>query len=180
MSVFTDELVRDIAEKIEAGNPEYGAQVTVEGDGWRVVATIEPDEDFSIFDEQGEGVWCGRLAWNDGRHRESSRPDGFNGGAELLRLRDGNVWWQPEPDCLQDRQLRAQVRRQILDALECGYALAGVRLFVPAVVTWDGGSRDTWQEVGSAYSGGFGYAPDVSDWEELVSLVGDAADETGV
>jgi hypothetical protein len=168
MSVFTDELVDEAAEKIEAGGPDYGAPEIIEGEGWRIIASVDPDEGYSIFDEQGAGVWCGRLEWDDSRG-DSRRPDGFNGGAELLRFRDGNVWWQPEPDCLQDRQLRDAVRRQIRDAFEYGYSVLGVRVDVRATVSWPGGSRETWQEVGSAYLGGVMSAPDVGSWAELVS-----------
>lgn len=95
------------------------------GNGRTLRLTTEPD-DMSITDEQGTGVWCGQLEWDDRRRQNSYgytlRPIGFDGGAEVI-YRDGSnaLWWQPMEDCKPGSEIRAAVRREILDLINYGY-----------------------------------------------------------
>jgi hypothetical protein len=120
-------LLQDIAaELVDDGDEcEVGA--------WTLRLTVEPDEYASIMDEQGEGVWCGQLAWAEtARYSDHyTRPDWADGGAELLRphwSRDA-IWWRPLDDCLRDRELRDRVRSTILDLMEFGYSVVTVEAF---------------------------------------------------
>lgn len=85
-------------------------------------------DDMTIMDEQGAGVWCGRLEWVDTRGRDGNRaprPATFTGNAEILE-RDGSYvcWWEPEPDVKRaDRESFAAYRRSVLDTLRDGYSL---------------------------------------------------------
>lgn len=99
------------------------------------------DEDMSILDEQGEGVWCGRLEWpslrtnNYGHH---VRPADFDGNAELLGFNRSydRIWWQPPEDVARTDPHFAELRRSVLDALEYGY--------VGVIVECEHGERSLW------------------------------------
>ena len=94
----------------------------IAGRTYKVYAT--PD-DFSIMDEQGEGVWCGQLEWtqNSSDTGYRVRPYGFDGNAEVLDT-DGNhsLWWQPLSDCKPNSEIRANVRKEVLLAIREGFA----------------------------------------------------------
>lgn len=113
-------------------------RVDLDHDGYTLTLHTEPDEHMSIMDEQGEGVWCGRLeyATEDRYSGHYIRPDWADGGAELLRATRGYdaIWWRPLDDCLSDRTVRDAVRRTILDLLESGYVGCWVELTTPDAV----------------------------------------------
>jgi hypothetical protein len=96
-------------------------------DGREYKVRYETDDISSIMDEQGEGVWCGQLVWEDSRRKNDygyvTRPAGFDGNAERLHVGRGYdaIWWQPEADCKPNSDIRASVRRTILDIFEDGY-----------------------------------------------------------
>jgi len=102
----------------------------VEGGGRMLRLTHEPD-DMSIMDEQGDGVWCGRLEW--GRRSSCTghnlRPDGFDGGAEIIYT-DGrdSLWWQVPADVKRGSDSYRSLRRVITDILEHGYQVVVVEL----------------------------------------------------
>ena len=92
-------------------------------DGRTLRLKVEPDDDSSIMDEQGEGVWCGRLAWVN-RDRwtghDAPRPDGFDGRARKLQRNSGDpIWWQPPEDL--DADNIVAMSKTLLDLLEYGY-----------------------------------------------------------
>lgn len=94
-------------------------------DGRLLRLRVEFDDYHSIMDEQGEGAWFGKLAFAErGRFDDyERRPDGFTGGAEKLRLRECNIWWEV-PDDLRKPEMaetKRAVRTQIIDNLEWGY-----------------------------------------------------------
>jgi hypothetical protein len=131
---------------------EQREQLTEDGDrvelddGRRVVLVIEPDQDTSIFDEQGEGVWCGRLEWvayRDGR--DTPRPTGFDGRARKLHTRDGFVWWQVPADVPQE-SIRG-MGQQIIYLIEYGYLVVGLKV-------WERCDHAEWHEVDATYRGG--------------------------
>lgn len=131
--IRTSRLRREIEEADLSGltGATYGApsELTLPS-GHVLRLKVEPDEYVSIMDEQGEGVWCGRLEWSDRRH--DNRPDGFDGGAEVIyRDRGDRLWWQPPDDCKRDPEIRKAVRRQILDLLEYGYVVVILELLGP-------------------------------------------------
>lgn len=107
-------------------------------DGRTWTMKIVPDEISSIFDEQGEGVWCGKLEWS---HQTNAygwtvRPDGFDGNAEILeRDHRSALWWQPLEDCKPNSETRRLVREAVLDCLRYGY--------VGIMLKTDDGYRDS-------------------------------------
>lgn len=123
MSTMLDTIADELRE--DGDECEVGA--------WTLRLTIEPDQFMSIMDEQGEGVWCGRLAWAERRNSwddHYTRPDWADGGAELLRPHFADpIWWRPLDDCLKDRELRDAVRRSVLELLEWGYSVVTVEAF---------------------------------------------------
>lgn len=105
--------------------PFDGKQTAVV-DGIEYTISIEADTEHSIMDEQGEGVWCGRLEWGDRRTNDwghKSRPEGFDGNASRLHFgRDNDdVWWQPPDDVKRGTEGFDTLRRTIIDCLEYGY-----------------------------------------------------------
>jgi hypothetical protein len=109
---------------------EHGDKIEL-GDGRTVRLVIEPDPDMSIMDEQGSGMWCGRLAW-DGPANEygyRTRPDGFTGRAEVIE-RDGRerLWWEVPADVVIGSDSYRTLRQSILDLCRCGYVSVGLVL----------------------------------------------------
>lgn len=91
-------------------------------DGRTFRLKLGPCEYGSIMDEQGEGVWCGRLEWSASNDYGKVRPEGFDGNAEVLDTdRNMSLWWQPMEDCKPNTEVRAQVRKQIVANLTEGY-----------------------------------------------------------
>lgn len=101
-------------------------------DGRSLVLKIQPDPDWSIMDEQGEGVWCGKLAWDARRTNAYGyrvRPDGFTGRAEVLeRDRDARLWWEVPADVVIGSDVYRSLRQSILDLLNFGYVQVGLVL----------------------------------------------------
>lgn len=95
---------------------------SIDIDGREYAVRIEPDEYMTIMDEQGEGVWCGRLEW--AKH-DAPRPKGFNGNAEVIEHDyPHKLWWQPEPDVKRsDREQFAAMRQSVLDRVRYGYVV---------------------------------------------------------
>jgi hypothetical protein len=93
-------------------------------DGCFLSLTVQPDDinPFDFFD-------CyGRMAWAPS---QSSRPDGFDGSAEIVDRARGNVlWWQP---CREGKKVynSPKDRRQVMDLLEYGLKLATLTLYGP-------------------------------------------------
>ena len=89
---------------------EVMAALTSDGDTYtdkdgRVwMLTMPSDEDSSLMDEQGEGMWCGRLEWVDDHRNKFSgyaqRPLTMNGRARkiIANQMHGAVWWQVPAD----------------------------------------------------------------------------------
>lgn len=77
----------------------------------------------------GHTAWCQR---DPDYGRDRPRPDGFDGNAEKLHLRDGSVWWQPDPEGgtyrVKDPAAFAAFRQQIVDILEYGFMSYGLEL----------------------------------------------------
>lgn len=97
--------VDDVTVRIKMG-PDYHTQIS----DFDCYGKIEPVE---------------RNRW--GAH-EKDRPAGFDGAAEKLRLRDGELWWQPplfdKEDYRRwhtDSMWRRELRTQIVDILEFGF-----------------------------------------------------------
>lgn len=152
-----------------------GDRVTME-DGRELRLRVVPDEYTSIMDEQGEGVWCGRLAWPH-HNRETGRderPSDMDGGARLIRYGRGHdaIWWQVPADLLRGEGDLAAVESAIRDLLEYGYSQVGVELW--ETVT-DSRGTEHQVKVADAWVGGC-YAVD----EELVAdLVAEVLAEVG-
>jgi len=122
---------------VDALQHEGRPYVDHNGRTWEM--TLEGDECSSIMDEQGEGVWCGRLEFCE-RDPDNwcgmGRPNGMNGRARILRpnqCRDA-FWWQPPTDVAED-QLNTMAAT-ISDILSFGY--------VGVVVTCDGYTASLW------------------------------------
>lgn len=88
---------------------------------------VEPDPDMSLMDEQGEGVWCGRLEWTQSHDYGTRRPDDFTGRAEVIE-RDGRsaLWWEVPADIEIGSDTHRSLRTSILDLLRFGYVLVGL------------------------------------------------------
>jgi len=120
----TDTLALPTWQEMTKGVPDRNGDYAFDFDGEHYLVIIEPDPDFSIFDEEGEGMWIGRLSW---AMANRDRPADFDGGAEVIyRDRSANLWWQPEPDVIRDEKLRSSIRAEVSDAFEHGYALLTV------------------------------------------------------
>lgn len=113
-----------VRERIDSDDIDlsYGAWTEYVIDGRTYRVKLDRDDCASIFDEQGEGMWCGRLQWETDNDYGHVRPDDFDGNAEVLStdLREA-LWWQPEPDCKPNSEVRAQVRKHVMANLEDGY-----------------------------------------------------------
>jgi hypothetical protein len=94
-------------------------------DGYFLSLIVEPDDinPFDCFD-------CyGRIAWAPS---QSSRPDGFDGSAEVIDRDRGNVlWWQPYREGKKVYN-SPKDRRQVMDLLEYGLKFATLTLYGPA------------------------------------------------
>jgi hypothetical protein len=100
-------------------------------DGAFLRVRFEPDTDTSIMDEQGAGVWCGRLEWaprGERYHvgqRSTRRPYDFDGGAEIIHTNGhgGALWWDVPADLRGDavKDQRDSCRRAIVNVIENGY-----------------------------------------------------------
>lgn len=101
-------------------------------DGRVLRLKVETDPFTSIMDEQGEGVWCGRLEWDAGRTNDYGyrrRPDGFTGRAEVIhRDRDARLWWEAPADVVIGSDVHRSLRQTIRDLLEYGYVQVGLVL----------------------------------------------------
>lgn len=102
-------------------------------DGRTLRLKVEHDPYTSIMDEQGEGVWCGRLEWDDSRTENAygyrMRPDGFTGRAEVIsRDRDARLWWEVPGDIVIGSDHHRTFRQTILELLEYGYKMVTVEL----------------------------------------------------
>lgn len=78
----------DACAKLAADELRWDGDTVELPNGETLTLHVEPDQDTSILDEQGEGVWCGRLEWAvSNRYTDGyARPEWADGGAELLRL----------------------------------------------------------------------------------------------
>lgn len=123
---------------------------TIEVDGRTYTYRSEVDQDTSIFDD---GDWCGELKWT---RITQDRPDGFDGGAEIL-VRHGysRLWWQPPADVKRGTENFTNLRRYICDALDYGYV--GV-----VVEDQDGNTESVW---------GFIWSDDETQAYEAANLI---------
>lgn len=101
-------------------------------DGRVLRLKVEPDPHPSIMDEQGEGVWCGRIEWDNGRENAYGwrmRPDGFTGRAEVIE-RDwhARLWWEVPADIVIGSDTHHNLRQSILDLYRYGYCQVGLVL----------------------------------------------------
>jgi hypothetical protein len=171
MATETDQSISEIVSDLMASD-----ECEME-DGTTIRVRWEPDTDSNLMDEQGEGEWCGKLAWPK-RNRDlgrDERPDGFTGGAEIIRLRDGNVWWEVPVDLRGEanREARDSHRRAITDLLEYGYDVAVVEVCEGTDVY----GRPIVRNVASIGGVEFG-TDDVGRREILGDLVREVLDET--
>lgn len=104
------------------------AQILEEDDGsfWHWKAYTEPDACMSIMEEQGEGVWCGRIEFGTPSDQGAQRPKGFTGRSERLdnSLRDympEGVWWEVPKDIEIGSEVHQSLRQEIVDLWEFGY-----------------------------------------------------------
>lgn len=155
-----------IARALASGFDGQTSRVEIDGRLW--CASVEPDPDMSIMDEQGEGMWCGRLEWTTPRQYQdwAPRPDGFDGGAEIIE-RDHNtcLWWQPPADVVKDEELRARVRRDIREIMEYGYSYVSVAVSSRC-------DRGEWHIDRSTTLGG---VTPSHDWEDVADIIGELA-----
>jgi hypothetical protein len=97
---------------------DAGENTIVEYAGTRWRFRIEPDDYLSINDFE----YYGRVAPVVSRYGEQKeRPDGFDGGAEILTVGRGGdrYWWQPYD--VTDAEDRRATRRLVCDILEYGF-----------------------------------------------------------
>lgn len=92
-------------------------------DGRVWTLTMPQDECSSLMDEQGDGMWCGRLEWatRSSLTGYNVRPAGMDGRARILRptqCRDA-VWWQPPADVAEE--YLSSMAANIDDILSYGY-----------------------------------------------------------
>jgi hypothetical protein len=124
-------------------------------DGRTLRLRIEPDPDMSILDEQGEGVWCGRIEWDKGRTNDygyRDRPDGFTGRAEVIhRDRSDRLWWEVPADIVIGSDHHRTLRQSILDLYHYGYSQVGLVLECEhggeVASTWIGGCDEFYPEL---------------------------------
>lgn len=106
-------------------------------DGIEYTLRMEPDPYMSIMDEQGEGVWCGRIEWSDNDRTTGypRKPETFcNGRTQRLDTdRGSTLWWEVPadmrswkaggfPDEATWKESLSGLRRAIKDILEFGYS----------------------------------------------------------
>jgi hypothetical protein len=105
--------------------------------GVTLVLRFEPD-DTGILDEQGEGMWCGRIEWSPRGsvdyvgQRSPGRPRDFDGGAEILTSDHRSALWWDVPADLRKPDMaesKSKTRQLILDILEYGYCYMSLRLY---------------------------------------------------
>lgn len=103
-------------------------------DGRTIRLHVKPD-DHSLLAEQGEGVWCGRIEWDSGRLNDygyRSRPDGFDGRAEVIQRDHGyRLWWQVPSDVPIGSDVHRSLRSTIGEILEYGYSGFILHLLAP-------------------------------------------------
>lgn len=94
-----------------------------DSDGRVWTLTMPADECSSLMDEQGDGMWCGRLEWatRSSLTGYDVRPAGMNGRARKIGPNQGHdaVWWQPPSDVAEEH-LRTMAAT-IDDILSYGY-----------------------------------------------------------
>lgn len=98
---------------------------STEIDGITYTFKVEPDYFMSLLDEQGEGVWCGRIEWNDNDTYSSLpiKPSHFVNG-RTVRLdtdRNSTLWWEVPSDVPMNE--RSGLERTIRDCLHYGYSV---------------------------------------------------------
>lgn len=115
---------------------EAAARALDDDGTWMFKLRIEPDEDMSLLDEAGEGVWCGRIEW--GRwcrdyDRPHAKPDGWVNGRTVRLdkfchwLRGTDVLWWEIPEDIPEDQI-PEFRSRLVRLLEYGYVQIGVEL----------------------------------------------------
>lgn len=152
----------DACAKLAADELRWDGDTVELPNGETLTLHVEPDQDTSIMDEQGEGVWCGRLEWAERRNSWDytyRRPEWADGGAELLSVSGEQLWWRPLDDCLRDRTIRDAVRATVLELLEYGYSDVGVEY--RGETAWIGGCDDVYPELVEGQA-----------WEVLAEAVG--------
>jgi len=147
---------------------DAGDKTIVEYAGARWRFRIEPDYDTSINDYD-----CyGRVAPVVSRYgQQQERPDGFDGGAEILSWRGHErYWWQPYD--VTDAVYRSATRQTVCDILEYGFLM----LFVERLRDEDDAYG---RPVVDDYSVVGGIEPFPSD-DDLSDLISDVVSEIGV
>ena len=91
---------------------------------------VEPDE--IGFDTWSDDCY-GRVEYVDDRPRHyvgqyPARPDGFDGNAEKIHVRDGAYWWQPPADIVRGTDVFTRQRRLVRDLLDYGFSSVGLEL----------------------------------------------------
>jgi hypothetical protein len=94
-------------------------------DGYFLSLTVEPDDinPFDFFDCYGKITWASS---------QSSRPDGFDGSAEIVDRNRGSVlWWQP---CREGEKVynSPKDRQRVMACLQYGLKVATLTLYGPA------------------------------------------------
>ena len=119
MTMTTDDLVE--LDEMELPSEEGTYRLA---DGRIVRVSLGPDYDSNIQDDDSYG----RLAWPV-RTRSSewtgrtSRPEGFDGNAEILRGGQHDpIWWQPPVDIPRSSPEFSHLRVALEDILSYGYA----------------------------------------------------------
>jgi hypothetical protein len=147
---------------------DAGDNTIVEYAGARWRFRVEPDYDTSINDYD-----CyGRVAPVVSRYgQQQERPDGFDGGAEILSWRGHErYWWQPYD--VTDAVYRSATRQTVCDILEYGFLM----LFVERLRDEDDAYG---RPVVDDYSVVGGIEPFPSD-DDLSDLISDVVSEIGV
>lgn len=115
----------ETAEQLEPGEypSDEGIYRTAAGQFVRVLT--EPD---LMSDPRDGQDWYGRFEFFENRQRHDTRPDGFDGAARKIGLRDGFLWWQPPADALADPELLVSLRDGLRDLAEFGFNCVVVEL----------------------------------------------------
>ncbi len=118
----------DRVQDLEPGEypSDEGTYRTASGQLFRVVA--EPDYDVPLEDAEDS---YGRVEYRDDRDARRARPEGFDGAARKIDLRNGFLWWQPPADAIADPHLLGTMRAAVRDIAEYGYKVATVELLAP-------------------------------------------------